>query len=180
MNSSGFVSTNLNCGFFDIYPSVGFEIVNPGINLSRVLGMSPADSAEGLNYIDLVCPEDREQVSEAMLEVYNDGLNCEEMRRQGRCIRHRLLMPDERVVIVSLIFCFYPKGYLACSAASTHTVKESTHDITHKTYTVSLKNLDFIISSTLLVELRQTAFCHVTLENDMHHCKDKKFYSGNA
>ena len=115
MNSSGFVSTNLNCGFFDIYPSVGFEIVNPGINLSRVLGMSPADSAEGLNYIDLVCPEDREQVSEAMLEVYNDGLNCEEMRRQGRCIRHRLLMPDERVVIVSLIFCFYPKGYLACS-----------------------------------------------------------------
>ena len=64
MNSQGFVSTNANCGFFDLYSKEALEIVNPGKNLSRILGLNPEESAEGLSYIDLVCPEDREQVIE--------------------------------------------------------------------------------------------------------------------
>lgn len=115
MNPSSFVSTNENCGFFDLYSTDSFEIVNPGRQLARILGLNPADSAEGLSYIALVCPEDREQVAENLREVLEQGIRCEEVKRPGRCIRHRLLLPDENVVTVSLTFGYDPKGYLVCS-----------------------------------------------------------------
>ncbi len=112
MNLSGFVSANDNCGFFDLYSTENFTIANPGKQVNRVLGLNPSESAEGLNYIDLVCPEDREQVIEALREVFDSG---SAVKRPGKCIRHRLLLPDESVVIVSLTFGYDPKGYLVCS-----------------------------------------------------------------
>ena len=115
MNMSGFVSTNTNCGFFDICSDESFEIVNPGRHLGRVLGISSDSSPEGLSYIERVCPEDREQVVQALREVMEEGRNCEDVKRPGRCIRHRLLLPDESVVTVSLTFGYDPKGYLVCS-----------------------------------------------------------------
>ena len=115
MNMTGFVSTNENCGFFDLYSADSFEIVNPGRQLARVLGLSAGSSTEGLRYIDLVCPEDREQVTQSLREVMEEGQRCEEIRRPGRCIRHRLLLPDERVVTVSLTFGYDARGFLVCS-----------------------------------------------------------------
>ena len=112
MNSQGFVSTNANCGFFDLYSKEALEIVNPGKNLSRILGLNPEESAEGLSYIDLVCPEDREQVAAELREVFDEGT---QIQRPGRCIRHRLIQPDENVITVSLTFGYDPKGYLVCS-----------------------------------------------------------------
>ena len=115
MNSQGLVSTNLNCGFFDLYLTDKFLMKNPGDNLSRILGLNPADSAEGMDYIDMVCPEDREQVAEALRAVYDEGKQCKEVIRPGRCIRHRLILPDDNVVTVSLTFGYDQKGYLICS-----------------------------------------------------------------
>ena len=112
MVSQGFVSENPNCGFFDMYSMDTFEIVNPGNNLSRILGLNPAESPEGLSYIDLVCPEDKEQVMHELREVFEDGMKVE---RPGKCIRHRLMQPDENVISVSLTFGYNPKGFLVCS-----------------------------------------------------------------
>ncbi len=39
MNQSGFVTTNENCGFFDIHSAESFEIVNPGRQVGRILGL---------------------------------------------------------------------------------------------------------------------------------------------
>ena len=115
MNMTGFVSTNENCGFFDLYSTDSFEIVNPGRQLARVLGLGFGDDPEGMSYIELVCPEDREPVAENLREVMEEGLRCDEVKRPGRCIRHRLMLPDENAVMVSLTFGFDPKGYLICS-----------------------------------------------------------------
>ena len=112
MNQSGFVTTNENCGFFDIHSADSLEIVNPGRQVSRILGLNAGESAEGKSYIDAVCPEDREQVAEALRKVFEEGTQT---KRPGRCIRHRLLLPDENVVTVSLTFGYDPKGYLVCS-----------------------------------------------------------------
>lgn len=115
MDMAGMVSNNENCGFFDLYSTESFEIVNPGKELARVLGMKIGESPEGRSYIELVCSEDREQVAENLREVMEEGLRGEAVLRPGRCIRHRLVLPDESVVMVSLTFGFDPKGYLICS-----------------------------------------------------------------
>ncbi len=111
MNSTGSVATNQNCAFFDIRSAENFEIVNSGRELARVLGRD----AEGMSYLDLVCPEDREQVAEILLEVFEEGQHIEEIKRPGRCIRHRLLLPDDSVAVVSLTFGYDRKGYMVCS-----------------------------------------------------------------
>ena len=54
MNQSGFVTTNENCGFFDIHSAESFEIVNPGRQVGRILGLNAGESAEGKSYIDAV------------------------------------------------------------------------------------------------------------------------------
>ena len=112
MNLSGFVSSNENCGFFDIISAESLVIANPGRQVSRILGLPPGESAEGLSYIDMVCPEDREQVAEELRKVFDEGT---QIKRPGRSIRHRLLMRDENVVTVFLTFGYDPKGYLVCS-----------------------------------------------------------------
>ena len=111
MNSTGIVLTNDNCAFFDIQSPENLEIVNPGRQLSRVLGKD----AEGMSYIDLVCPEDRDAVAESLREVFEEGKNQVEIKRPGRCIRHRVLLPENRVVTVSLTFGYDARGYLVCS-----------------------------------------------------------------
>ena len=112
MNTSGTVLSNENCGFFDIDSAENLVITNPGRQVSRILGLPPGESTEGLCYIDLVCPEDREQVAAELREVFDEGT---QIQRPGRCIRHRLIQPDENVITVSLTFGYDPKGYLVCS-----------------------------------------------------------------
>ena len=112
MNTSGTVLSNENCGFFDIDSAENLVITNPGRQVSRILGLPPGESTEGLCYIDLVCPEDKEQVADALREVFDEGT---QIKRPGKSIRHRLVMRDENVVTVILTFGYDPKGYLVCS-----------------------------------------------------------------
>ena len=107
MNSAGNVSTNENCGFFCLKSSDGFEIFHSDSQLAALTGRA----AEGMNYIDMVCPEDREAVAEKLREM----LEPEEDRRSGRCIRHRLVLPDESVITVSLTFWSDMEGHLVCA-----------------------------------------------------------------
>lgn len=111
MSASGIVSINDNCCFFDIRSTDTYEIANPSHNLARVLGRD----AEGMNYIDLVCPEDKEAVTAYLQEIFEEGQSREDADRHGRCIRHRLLLPDGEAVTVSLTFGYNPRGYLICS-----------------------------------------------------------------
>ena len=100
MDSTDCGLRNENCGFFDIVSPEELLISDPGKNVARILGRD----VDGMRYPDLVCLEDREAVTESLREVFTKGPLMDERKRFGRCIRHRIVLPDESVIIVSLTF----------------------------------------------------------------------------
>ena len=111
MNSSEMVLTNNNCGFFDIISPDTLEIINPGRQVARIVGRD----ISGMCYLDIVCPEDRDSVADSLRQVFAEGEHIDNVKRPRRCIRHRLLLPDDSVVIVSLTFGYDKRGHLVCS-----------------------------------------------------------------
>lgn len=113
MNSPEMAALNEKCGFFDIGPPDGFKVLAPNDAFNRIVGRN----AEGVGYIELVCPEDRDAVQETLQDVYEQGQQLTAGRLPRACgsIRHRIILPDDSVITVALTFGYSRNGTLACS-----------------------------------------------------------------
>lgn len=114
MNSSNSMVLTEKCGFFDIDCNSDFKIVRSDCTLKDIVGFD----AKGSCYIDIVCPEDRENVTQKLTDLYNAGAN-ENGTHSGACIKHRIIMQDKSVHTV-LITVRYSDGMLSCAIIRTY------------------------------------------------------------
>lgn len=113
LNSSNSVVLTEKCGFFDIDCNDGFKILKSDSTLKDIVGFD----AEGSCYINLVCPEDRENVTQKLTDLYNAGVNGNDTD-SGACIRHRIIMDDKSVHTV-LVTVRYSNNMLCCAIIRT-------------------------------------------------------------
>ena len=112
MNSPEMAVMHEKCGFLDIGPPDKFEVLVPDDAFNRLVGRR----AEGVSYIDLVCPEDREAVRETLRDIFEQGQHLEgRLPRSCGSIRHRIVLPDDSVILAALTFGYSDNGTLACS-----------------------------------------------------------------
>ena len=113
MNSPEMAVLRERCGFFDMGPPDGFDVLVPDDAFNRIVGRN----AEGVSYMELVCPEDREAVGETLRDVYEQGKQLTVGRLPRACgsIRHRIVLPDDSVITAVLTFGYSANGTLACS-----------------------------------------------------------------
>ncbi|MDD6394646.1 MAG: diguanylate cyclase [Firmicutes bacterium] len=108
MNSSNSVVLNEKCGFFDIDCNDGFRILTHNDDFSAIVGRD----AEKMCYLDIVCPEDRESVSQRLAQVFSKGRNGASLSCMS--VRHRIILPDGAVITV-ILNIRYAGGLLACT-----------------------------------------------------------------
>ena len=111
LNISGSVVLNEKFGFFEISSPKGFTISNPSDEFNVIAGRN----TEGLNYADMVCPKDRDSVSEKLLGLFETDNNFEECPRINICMRHRISFPDGSIGVVMLTASRERDEYLRCS-----------------------------------------------------------------
>lgn len=99
MNVSGSVVLNEKFGFFDISSPNDFAISNPSDEFNAIVGRG----ATGLNYLELVCPEDREAVSQKLLELFEAERDWEKYPRISVSIRHKMVFSDGSTGVVLLV-----------------------------------------------------------------------------
>lgn len=111
MNVSGSVVLNEKFGFFDICSPNNFAISNPSDEFNAIVGRD----ASGLNYTELVCPEDCGAVSDKLAGLFatdNDFAACP---RVSVCVRHRITLADGSTGVVVLTASREKTERLRCS-----------------------------------------------------------------
>lgn len=118
MNGSNSVVLNEKCGFCDIECKNNFKILNPNDDFNFIAGRN----AEGISYIDIVCPEDRESVSQRLKQIFEEGEKNKSSQRICGCIKHRIILPDDSVTMIMLTLRYNADGCLFAAAAKTFDV----------------------------------------------------------
>lgn len=113
MNGSSSVVLNEKCGFCDIECKSNFKILKPNDDFNFIVGCN----AEGMSYIDIVCPEDRESVAQRLNEIFEEGEKDQSGQRICACIKHRIILPDASVTMIMLTLRYNADGYLFCAAS---------------------------------------------------------------
>lgn len=131
MNSENSMVLNEKCGFCDLECKSNFKILNPNDDFNFIVGRN----AEGMNYIDIVCPEDRESVSQRLNELFAEGEKNQKDQRICACIKHRIILPDDSVTMVMITLRYNVNGYLFVAvsrifdAITSDTVKYKSNNI---------------------------------------------------
>lgn len=162
MNPPEMAALYEKCGFFDIGAPDRFEVLAPNDAFNRIVGRN----AEGLSYLDLVCPEDREAVQETLLDVYEQGQHLAEGRLPRACgsIRHRLVLPDDSVILAALTFGYSRSGTLACSVIQAYetfsgdTLKKYKSNNVLESFAVSMAVVDISDDGHFFVKHANTDF----------------------
>ena len=99
-------------GFFDIFPTPeGFTVCNPSAEFCTMIGRDPC----GINYLDLVAPESRDDVAAMLSRIQNTDNDFEKQPRVSGSIRHKILLADgsEGAVVLNVGRTYLPQ--LLCS-----------------------------------------------------------------
>ena len=102
MDTMGLMAATERCGFFHL--SDELEVIGTGQDFDALIGRP----ARGLNYIELVCPEDREDVSRRLLALIDEPLSEGGLPAVCDYFRHRLALPDGSVIVVALTAGYDP------------------------------------------------------------------------
>lgn len=98
-------------GFFDISSPIHFTVSHPGREFNEMIGKE----TEGLSYLDLVSPEERDEVAEKLGKLFASDNDFTRDPRLCASLRHRLLAADGQQLLVTLNAGREAPFYLRCS-----------------------------------------------------------------